>query len=222
MKKRKMKKFIKSNIKPVIAFVIGIIITGGVAYAANLIASDVTYDNTTSGLQSTTVQGALDELTAKAQGIAPKMSDMCPGCKYIYTTTEFQYGSGATALSSTLQSQLKDNWEDVITGSGKKYFFGVKVNASNVVEKAYACGIKDGVPFCIEGRKTADMTTDIYNANMALLNSVSLYNNGCHDYGSYVTCYGSVGADADSNGNVYVSDDSGSCYAYDFGDAGCF
>ena len=213
-----MKKFLKSNIKTVVAFVIGIIITGGAVYAANLIASDVTYDNTTSGLQSTTVQGALDELNAKAQGIAPKMSDMCPGCKYIYTTTQFSYGSGATALNSTLQSQLKDNWEDVVTGSGKKWFLGVKVNSStNVVEKAYTCGIKDGVPFCIEG----SIYGPTYNANKALLNSASLYNNGCSDYGSGVTCSGSVYAGASSDGNVNVNGSDSDCRVSNDGRAYC-
>lgn len=205
-----MKK-VRNNLKVVIAFVIGIIITGGTVYAANLLASEVTYDNTTSGLTSTTVQGALDELNTKAQGIPPKMSDMCPGCKYIYTKTTFQYGSGATALDSTLQSELKDNWEDVVTASGKKKFLGVKVNSStNVVEKAYACGIKDGVPFCIEGSK--DGSTN--NTNKTLLNSASLYNNGCNDDGSEVRCYGPVGAGAYSSGDVFVFNNGSGCDAY--------
>ena len=217
-----MKK-VRNNLKVIVAFVIGIIITGGAVYAANLIASDVTYDNTQSGLQSTTVQGALDELNTKADANTKSkklaMELMCPGCKYIYTTTAFQYGSGATALDSTLQSALKDNWEDVVTGSGKKYFLGVKVNSStNVVEKAYACGIKDGVPFCIEGSK--DGST--YNANKALLQSASLYNNGCNARGSAVSCSGSVGADAYPDGGVLVDGDSGVCTAGTNGNAKCY
>ena len=59
-------KLIKRNVKTILAFVIGVIISGGAVYAASILANQVTYDNTSSGLTSTTVQGALDELNAKA------------------------------------------------------------------------------------------------------------------------------------------------------------
>ena len=57
------KKIILSNI---VSFVVGLIICGGVVYAANLLASEVAYDNTQSGLTATNVQSALDELNTKA------------------------------------------------------------------------------------------------------------------------------------------------------------
>ena len=69
---KKIKSFIKNNIKIVIAFILGLIISGIGVYAAILYASsDVGYDNTGSGLTSTNVQDALDELYTKAQNMVP-------------------------------------------------------------------------------------------------------------------------------------------------------
>ena len=65
MKRKFQQKNVKFYIKKnIISFLIGIIIFGGVGvYAAVTFPSnDVTYDNTQSGLQSTTVKGAIDEL----------------------------------------------------------------------------------------------------------------------------------------------------------------
>lgn len=61
---KKVKKIIKNNVKVLIAFILGGIIlgTGGV-YAATVInASDVSYSNASSGMTSTNVQGAIEEL----------------------------------------------------------------------------------------------------------------------------------------------------------------
>ena len=66
---KKLKSFIKSNIKTVVAFILGLIISGTSVYAATILynANQVGYDNTSSGLTSTDVQGALDELYTKAE-----------------------------------------------------------------------------------------------------------------------------------------------------------
>ena len=64
---KRVKKFLIENIKTVVAFIIGIIISGTGVYAAILYASsDVGYDNTSSGMSATNVQDALDELYQKA------------------------------------------------------------------------------------------------------------------------------------------------------------
>lgn len=59
---KKVKKFIKPNIKTVVAFIIGLILAGGsavVVYA--LTATQITYTDT-NGIGETTVQGAIDKL----------------------------------------------------------------------------------------------------------------------------------------------------------------
>ena len=60
-----MKKLIedKSILYAIIGLILGVSITGVVAYS--VYANKVTYDNTQSGLQSTNVQGAIDELYTK-------------------------------------------------------------------------------------------------------------------------------------------------------------
>ena len=66
----KMKKIVnklKQNTKIITAFVLGVILTGGTVYAATVLpSSQVGYDNSTSGLTATDVQGALDELYTRA------------------------------------------------------------------------------------------------------------------------------------------------------------
>ena len=58
---KKIKKFIKNNI---FGFILGALIfgTGGVLAATYCASSEVSYDNTESGMQSTDVQAAIDEL----------------------------------------------------------------------------------------------------------------------------------------------------------------
>ena len=53
---------IKGNLKTIFAFVLGLIISGVTAYAISVVGSDISYDNSTSGLTSTNVQDAIDEL----------------------------------------------------------------------------------------------------------------------------------------------------------------
>ena len=60
-------KVIKNNIKIVIAFIIGLIVSGGVVYAISFSSRDVTFDKTgITGATQDTVQGALEELYGKA------------------------------------------------------------------------------------------------------------------------------------------------------------
>ena len=75
----KMKKIVnklKQNAKAIAAFLLGIALTGGTVYAATVLpSSQVGYDNSTSGLAATDVQGALDELYAKASKAPVKLGD---------------------------------------------------------------------------------------------------------------------------------------------------
>ena len=68
---------------------------------------------------------------------------------------------------------LNHDYNELINVTGKNYFLGVKLNSSNQVTNAYVCGVKDDVPFCIEG--TSDGST--YNDSKILLQGADLYNN---------------------------------------------
>jgi hypothetical protein len=88
---KKIKNLFFKNIKSVVAFIIGVIISGGVVYAATLFtATQVTYNNSNSGSQSTTVEGALDELYTMANNIVPIDPDtfMTNSTKTVYASSK--------------------------------------------------------------------------------------------------------------------------------------
>ena len=75
-----------------------------------------------------------------------------------------------------ITSGYSENYNDIVTSSGKNYFLGVVTNNNNEVTNAYACGIYNGTtPFCIEG--TADGAN--YSSNSSFINGANLYNNTC-------------------------------------------
>ncbi|MBR2828423.1 MAG: hypothetical protein IKE70_04250 [Bacilli bacterium] len=57
-----MKEKIKKNYKIIVAFILGLTISGIGAYAVSIASSSVSYDNTNSGATATDVKGAIDEL----------------------------------------------------------------------------------------------------------------------------------------------------------------
>ena len=120
---------------------------------------------------------------------------ICPGCVFAYTTDPWYYSGTPTTLNS---SQYKENYEDVISESGKNYFLGLKLNASGTIERAFACGVENGTPFCLEG------TSSKYSDNVYILNSIFPICDAAAS-GSEVYCYGSsVNADACDNDRVSV------------------
>ena len=65
---KKIKGFVNKNYKVVIGIIIGITISIGIGVSA-VATKDITYDNSKSGLTSTNLQGAIDELNEKAKKI---------------------------------------------------------------------------------------------------------------------------------------------------------
>lgn len=98
---KKIREIFKKNVKLVIGIIIGIVTTGTVVYAANLLANNVTYDNTTSNLSATNVQGAIDELyTRSSKWIDPSYID--------FTTIAT---NGGTILASKNGVCIKRNYK---------------------------------------------------------------------------------------------------------------
>ena len=153
----------------------------------------------------------------------------CPGegCKYLYkaignsysTSDILAYGPNARDLTQAELDLLKDNYQDI----GKDYFLGVKLNG-NKIEHAYACGIQNNQLFCIEGalRDAAggneETRTAIFNANKALVQSPSLWNNTCDDGSYYVICNTALSALMNNDGKVGVGD----CHVENDGTAFCY
>ncbi len=62
---------ISTKVKVITAFILGLVVSGGAAYAATILfnADQVGFDNTNTSLSSTDVQGALDELYERSKSI---------------------------------------------------------------------------------------------------------------------------------------------------------
>ncbi|MCI8347438.1 MAG: hypothetical protein HFJ12_05805 [Bacilli bacterium] len=73
-----MKKIIKKNYKIILGIIIGGIISGVGVYAATMISSsNISYDNSKSGLTSTNLNGAIDELYEKAKKLSNSGDKPC-------------------------------------------------------------------------------------------------------------------------------------------------
>ena len=96
-----MKKIKKKYIFIIIGILIGLVISvGGVYAAVTITGSNVTYANSSSGLTSTNVQGAIDELNTKTD--IRKMSNFVVAYKYsTATSTKCITGEEDTCVKTT-------------------------------------------------------------------------------------------------------------------------
>ena len=74
----KVKEKIKNNKRFLLGILVGLLISGGSVYAASIISKDVSYDNSSSKLTSTNVQGAIDELYKTATDKIAAAKKECP------------------------------------------------------------------------------------------------------------------------------------------------
>jgi len=141
----------------------------------------------------------------------------CPGCKFMYITTQYQYGgannANATEVSSLPIGVVKEDYTEVIASSGKNYFLGF-TESNGKIDRAFACGIKgeepnNGVAFCIEGSTDGSS----YTSNNVFLNDLrtGLWQGMCDNRGYLVGCNGAVLADTRSSGYAYVGLVSSGC-----------
>jgi prepilin-type N-terminal cleavage/methylation domain-containing protein len=127
----------------------------------------------------------------------------CPGCKFIYTTSQLTIGT------TTMESlNTTDDYRDITSGQNSHQYFLGLIAATNTgkIGRAFACGIEDGTPFCLEGYDSLK-----YSYNVGVLNSIFT---GCNADTSdtYAGCNGSnVYTNTDDSGLVYVGDNYGTC-----------
>ena len=136
----------------------------------------------------------------------PTMAEMCPGCKFIFTTSTLTIGT------SDMPSSATDDYTDWTSGENSHpYFLGLieSTTSSGKIGRAFACGVENDTPFCLEGFDTSKWSDDY---NVGVLNTIfpscnasaSDSDAGCGD-GSGVYAYA---YDID---NVGVSDGNGYC-----------
>ena len=151
---KKIKNFLKRNIKYVIAFMLGTLVSiFGVYATSTLYDGDVvSYDSTTSGLKIggvavDNVQDAIDALYEKSLVCRVQETytpiETCPDCVYSTTPTSSSPWYTTWNTASQTPTALSDSslYTRDYTTLNKEVFLGLKLNSSNQMEKAYVCGI---------------------------------------------------------------------------------
>ena len=99
--------------------------------------------------------------------------DSCPGCVFTYYSLEEHdnYYLGIDGDANVLTSaEYTDNYQELVATTGRNYFIGLIIE-NDVITKAYSCGIKNNVPFCLE------YGDELYDDHVTTLQS--LWNNTC-------------------------------------------
>ena len=139
----------------------------------------------------------------------------CPGCKYIFIHDYLEIG--VTTMESL---NTTDDYTELTSGENSPQRFLGLLEDENTgkIGRAFACGIENGKPFCIEGY---DQTKWTDGTTAKILNTVyPSCNASVPD--DYASCYGStVGAGAYDYGDAFVDDDDGYCIVYGAGAVGC-
>lgn len=146
---KKIFKFVKQNI---IGFIIGGIVFGSLGvYAAGVIAAnEVAYSNASSGLSSTNVKGALDELNTKATTKIKEAEAKCPSDKLCFfakpgdyvkmtpTSTSYTITTAMTGYSKaqTINPSELNLWRVIsLNGDGTMDLVSEYVSSTNVYFK---------------------------------------------------------------------------------------
>ena len=142
----------------------------------------------------------------------------CPGCKFVYYTSNTYYYSGEnTSTIADFEANNDTIVDDYTTLPDTDAFFGFKFNESGSITNAYVCGIKgtdnngnlnQGTPFCVEG--STDGTT--FAANKDLITGSTLWNDSdftagrCTENEYGIECNGYMDAWIYRSGFVRVND----------------
>lgn len=112
-----MNKKIINNYKIFIGILIGIMLSGATVMAFALNSKDVLYDNASSGINSTNVQDAIDELYNTATIKINEAKNKCPDgyiCEKPNTYTHYEFGN-PTEVSTT-------NYKDIMNSNNTNIF----------------------------------------------------------------------------------------------------
>ncbi len=146
--------------------------------------------------------------------------DSCPNCKFIYTTNI--YAVEGSTLDGQYSSDIPEGMTDDYTTLGEHpYFLGIIESATTPgkIGRAFACGVENGVAFCLEGYDTSKYA----DSNAPTLDIVFPSCNASSSSAAHCTGI-SVSADAYNSGPydiVDVRDDNGRCNVYTLGNVYC-
>ena len=190
---KRIKNFFKNNVKVLVAFIIGILVSGVSVYAATVIgAAEVSYTNNS----QTNVSGALDTLYTRSNTwIDP--SNM--GTPQYYAFGRYKGWCSSTDTNCNSYSEFPTT--STSAPSGKNVY------AAKYADGEYGVCIKrNGTQHCFRGRNWiaeskhiqkvfSDISCDVNSFNVNCSASdfyCGVYSDGfvtCDDYGSYENCY---------------------------------
>lgn len=192
---KKVKRFLIGNIKTVIAFVLGTLISGVTVYAATVIAaSQVGYTPPSgSGISSTNVQGAIDELYTRANTWINPNNNFGTPQYYAFGT----YNGWCSGSDTDCNSLSDFPTTSTSAPSGKNVY------AAKYADGGYGvCINRNGTPHCFRGRNWIAEAQHIQKVFSGAYDS-------CDVYSSYVYCGASeFRCSVHSSGRVNC-DDSG-------------
>ena len=190
---KKIKKFLLGNIKTVIAFVLGTLISGVTVYAATVIfASQVGYTPPSgSGISSTNVQGAVDELYTRANTWINPNNNFGTPQYYAFGT----YKGWCSITDTNCNSYADFPTTSTSAPSGKNVY------ATKYEYGGYGvCINRNGTPHCFRGRNWAYESQHVQKV-------FSGANDSCNVYSSNVSCIASdFSCDVNSYGSVHCND----------------
>lgn len=139
----------KWNLKAyLLGFLVGVVVAGSGVYAATtILASNVTYSNTSSGLNSTNVQGAIDELYEKAKGSSTSSNFVSA---YIYSSGSCIEGTESSCVKTTCYEN------DKIGSCPAGTIINYKVNSSTT--KTFNVLYDNGSSLLMQGRESVANT----------------------------------------------------------------
>jgi len=227
-----MKEIIKSKSKIIIAFILGLLLSGVTVYATSyaFAGNQVSFDNTTANLKKQdnsdveTIQEAIDAIYTKTNGLQTQLTtctgnlttaqskmatyhdEICPGCVYRKSTT-INYNSNATGANGTNIKLSSSEYTTDYTTLNSNYFLGHVIDSNGYILSSYACGINNGTFFCLRGvdsNQSSLTYKPFYQEGVNVLNKAFP---GCNANTSKVdaSCSGGVvGASVRSTGTVAV------------------
>ena len=196
---KNIKKIIRDNKRVVIAFILGGIALGtyGVYAATVISASDVSYSNASSGISSTNVQGAIEELNTKA---TTKIKEAEAKCPTGYTCTKNPICKRATALHKETCTQTSNYC------AGDGYTNGSEIEYGSLgTEGTLASG--DAFDCDVNGDGEYDPATERFYYVSDATNGITSDNDT-----AVLIYYSNVSAGVPSNSTTYAYDSSNNNY----------
>ena len=181
-------------------------------------SGNVSYDNTNSGLTSTNVKEAIDELYGTANtcvtnlatcnsSIQTYQESICPGCVYRKSTT-MKYNSNVSSANGTNNKLSSSEYTTDYTTLNSNYFLGHVIDESGYILASYACGINNGTFFCLRGVDSDQSSLTYKPFYQEGVNRMNKAFPSCNatTSGSRAICYDGVRAYVYPAGDVYVQD----------------